>query len=165
MLPYWVFAEIEWDIKMLAGEPEEAVEILTESYEHVERMGGFPLESAWLAQSLYAVGRFEDAERRAQAAVDAVDDDLGRCRRAGCARAGPGAARTRGRGGADGERGGRLLRANRLLDRPHLVVLMDLAEVLRLAGRPEEAIATHPRGDRSLRTDGKMSCRLPARGT
>ena len=76
---------------MLAGEPEEALEILTESYEHVERMGGFPLESAWLAQSLYAVGRFDEAERRAQAAVDAVDDDFGTVRGAwvrshGCGR-------------------------------------------------------------------------------
>ncbi len=111
MWSYWVYAEIEWDIKMLAGEPDEALEILTESYEHVERMGGFPLESAWLAQSLYAVGRFDEAERRAQAAVDAVDDDLGRA-------AGQGAlARVRARAGAaggsgsDGEGGRRVLRA------------------------------------------------------
>ena len=41
MWSYWVYAEIEWDIKMLAGETEEALEILSESYEHVERMGGF----------------------------------------------------------------------------------------------------------------------------
>jgi tetratricopeptide (TPR) repeat protein len=77
MFSYWVYAEIEWDIKMLAGEPAVAVEILSEAYEQIERMGGFPLESAWLAQSLYAVGRFEEAERRAQVAVDA-DDDLAR---------------------------------------------------------------------------------------
>ena len=80
MWSYWVFAEIEWDIKMLAGERVEALAILSESYEHVERMGGFALESAWLAESLYAVGRFDEAERRAKAAVDAVDDG---CKRRG----------------------------------------------------------------------------------
>ena len=63
MWSYWVYAEILWDIEMLAGEPAEALEILTEGYEQIERMGEtFPLLSAWLAQSLYAVGRFDEAE-------------------------------------------------------------------------------------------------------
>jgi tetratricopeptide (TPR) repeat protein len=140
MFSYWVFAEIEWDIKMLAGAPDDAVAILTESYEHVERMGGFPLESAWLAQSLYAVGRFEDAERRAQVAVDA-DDDLSRC-------VGMGAlARVRAQQGRadEAERMAReaveyFARTDYSTDRTF--VLMDLAEVLRVAGRPEEAVAT-----------------------
>ncbi len=139
---YWVHAEIPWDIKMLAGEPDEAVEILTEGYEQIERMGTtFPLLSAFLAQSLYAVGRFDEAERRAQVAVDAVDDDLGRCAGMGVL------ARV-------------LARRGRLEEAEHMAreavayfegteysidrtaVLMDLAEVLRLAGRPEEAVST-----------------------
>jgi tetratricopeptide (TPR) repeat protein len=139
MWPYWLFAEIEWDIKMLAGEPEAAVEILTESYEQVERMGGFPLESAWLAQSLYAVGRFEEAERRAQAAVDAVDDALGRS-------AGLGAlARVRAQQGRFDEAESMAREAASYLARTDYStdrtwVTLDLAEVLRLAGRPKEAI-------------------------
>ena len=141
MWSYWVYAEITWDIKMLAGEPAEALEILTEAYEQIELMGTtFALLSAWLAQSLYAMGRFEDAERRAQVAVDA-DDDLGRCVGLGAL------ARVRARQGRidEAERMAREAAAyfagtDYSTDRTG--VLMDLAEVLRLAGRPEESIGT-----------------------
>ena len=118
MWSYWVYAEILWDVKMLAGEPADALEILSEGYEHDRAMGEtFPLLSSWLAQSLYALGRFDEAERRAQAAVDAVDDDSGGPRGMGAL------ARVWAQHGRveeaerDGERRGRLLRANRLLDR------------------------------------------------
>ena len=58
MWSYWVYAEILWDIEMLAGRPAEALEILTEAYEQIEGMGeSFPLLSAWLAESLYALNR------------------------------------------------------------------------------------------------------------
>ena len=140
MWSYWVYAEIEWDIQMLAGERVEALEILSESYEHVERMGGFALESAWLAESLYAVGRFDEAERRAKAAVDAVDDH-GRA-------AGQGAlARVRARQGRFEEaeamaREAVAYFADTDYSTDRTWVLMDLAEVLRLAGRTDEAIAT-----------------------
>jgi class 3 adenylate cyclase/tetratricopeptide (TPR) repeat protein len=140
MWSYWVFAEIEWDIKMLAGEPVAALEILSESYEHVERMGGFPLESAWLAESLYAVGRFDEAERRAQVAADA-DDDLGRA-------AGQGAlARVRARQGRFEEaeamaREAVAYFAGTDYSTDRTWVLLDMAEVLRLAGRTDEAIGT-----------------------
>lgn len=140
MWSYWVYAEIEWDIKMLAGEPAEAVDILTESYGHLEQMGGFPLESAWLAQSLYAVGRYDEAERRAQVAVDA-DDDLSRCVGLGAL------ARVRARQGRVEEAEHMAREAVAYFERTDYTtdrtfVLMDLAEVLRLAGRPDEAIAT-----------------------
>jgi tetratricopeptide (TPR) repeat protein len=93
-----------------------------------------------LAQSLYALGRFDEAERRAQVAVDAVDDDLGRC-------AGLGAlARVKAQKGHvdEAERMAReavayFAHTDYSTDRTW--VLMDLAEVLRLAGRPDEAIA------------------------
>ena len=140
MWAYWVFAEIEWDITMLAGAPDEAVAILEEAYEHVERMGGFPLESAWLARSLYLVGRFDDAERAAQVAVD-VEDDLTRCVGLGML------ARVRARQGRleDAERMANeavayFAHTDYSVDRTF--VLMDLAEVLRLAGRTDDAIAT-----------------------
>ncbi len=139
MWSYWVYTEIEWDIKMLAGEPEEALEILSESYEQIERIEPFALLSAWLAQSLYALGRFEEAERRAQAAVDAVEDDLGRCVGLGAL------ARVRARQGHmdEAERMAREAAAyfagtDYSTDRTG--VLLDLAEVLRLAARPEEAV-------------------------
>jgi tetratricopeptide (TPR) repeat protein len=142
MWTYWVSAEILWDVKMLAGEPAEALEILGEGYEQIERMGEtFPLLSSWLAQSCYALGRFDEAERRAQAAVDAVDDEFGRS-------AGMGAlARVwaqRGRA----EEAERMARdAVAYFERTDYGVerttaLLDLTEVLRLAGRPGEAIAT-----------------------
>ena len=94
-----------------------------------------------MAQSLYALGRFEEAERRAQAAVDSADDDLGRC-------AGLGAlARVRAQQGRvdEAERMAReavayFAHTDYSTDRTW--VLMDLAEVLRLAGRSGEAIAT-----------------------
>jgi tetratricopeptide (TPR) repeat protein len=142
MWSYWVYCEILWDIEMLAGNPETATEILTEAYEQIERMDEtFPLLSAWLAESLYAVGRYEEAEQRAEAAAAAVGDDLGRS-------AGQGAlARVRARQGRVDE-AERLAReaiayfelTDYSTDRTW--VLMDLAEVLRLAERPDEAIAT-----------------------
>ena len=152
MWSYWVYAEIEWDIKMLAGEPEEAVEILSESYEHVERMGGFPLESAWLAESLYAVGRFDEAERRRRWPSTRSTT----FRRS----AGMGAlARVRARQGRFEEaeamaREAVAYFAGTDYSTDRTWVLMDLAEVLRLAGRPDEAIATIRDGDRSLRAAG-----------
>ena len=142
MWTYWVHAEIPWDIKMLAGEPAEALEILSEGYEEIERMGEtFALLSAWLAQSLYALGRYDEAERRAQVAVDAVDDDLGRSSGLGAL------ARVRAQQGRleEAERMAReavayFERTDYSSDRTW--VLMDLAEVLSLAGRTDEAIAT-----------------------
>ena len=97
--------------------------------------------SAFLAQTLYAVGRFDDAERRALVAVDAVDDDVARY--AGMAVLASVLARR-----------GQLEEAERMSREAVAyfegteysidlaAVLMDLAEVLRLAGRPEEAVAT-----------------------
>ena len=119
----------------------EALEILSESYEHVERMGGFPLESAWLAESLYAVGRFDEAER-ARRWPSMRSTTLGEGRGAGCARTGAGASK----GGSRKQKRwrGRPSRTSRGTDysTDRTWVLMDLAEVLRLAGRPDEAIAT-----------------------
>ncbi len=142
MWAYWVRAEIPWDIKMLAGEPEEALEVLIEGYEHTDEMGApLLIESAWLAQSLYAVGRFDEAEQRARVAVDAVDDDWARYTGMGVQ------ARVLAQRG-------RLEEAEQMareavthfegtkLSIERTTVLMDLAEVLRLARRPREAVST-----------------------
>ena len=127
---------------MLAGEPEEALEVLTEGYEHTDEMGApLLIESAWLAQSLYAVGRFDEAEQRARVAVDAVGDDWARYTGMGVL------ARVLAQRG-------RLEEAERMareavthfegtkLSIERTTVLMDLAEVLRLARRPREAEST-----------------------
>jgi hypothetical protein len=87
------------------------------------------------------MGRFEEAERRALTAVEAIDDDLGRCVGLGAL------ARVRARQTRmdEAERMAREAVAffehtDYSTDRTG--VLMDLAEVLGLAGRREESIST-----------------------
>ena len=94
-----------------------------------------------MAQSLYALERFDEAEDRAQVAVDAVDDDWARFTGMGVL------ARVLAQRG-------RLEEAERMareavthfegtkLSIERTTVLMDLAEVLRLAGRTDEAVLT-----------------------
>jgi tetratricopeptide (TPR) repeat protein len=138
---YWSRAEIVWDVKMLAGQTAEALDVLAEGYEQIERMG-LPLKimSAWLSQTLYALGRFDDAEQPARAAAEA-DDDW---------------SRYTGLGALSKvlARQGRLEEAERMareavtyfeatlysIDRT--AVLLDRAEVLRLAERRDEAVST-----------------------
>jgi tetratricopeptide (TPR) repeat protein len=139
MWTYWVFTEIPWDILRLAGRPEEAFEILSEGYQQVESMGEeFPLLAVFVAQSLEELGRYDEAERVARTAVDAHDDALGR-------HAGMGvlARILAGRGELDeAERMAREAVAFFEVTEfgtEQTSVLLDLAEVLRLAGRPDEA--------------------------
>jgi tetratricopeptide (TPR) repeat protein len=130
------------DFRTAFNQQEDALEILTDAYEQIERMGEkFPLLAAWLSRSLYVLGRFEEAERMAQEAVDAVNDDLGRS-------AGLGAlAKVRAQQGRVDE-AERMAReaveyfAGTDYSTDRTWVLMDLAEVLRSAGRSDEAIAT-----------------------
>jgi len=142
MWAYWAFAEISWDIETLAGRHEEALEILAEGFGHLEEMGTpLMVESAFLAKSLYELGRLDEAERRARVAFDAVDDPWAR-------HTGMGVLAT------VVARQGHLDQAESLareavehfertecsIDRTE--ALLDLAEVLRLAGRPDEAVST-----------------------
>ncbi len=146
MWPYWVYAEIPWDIKMLAGEPEEALEILTEGYEQIERMGEtFPLAvrvvgAVALRARPVRRGRTEGAgsRRRGRRRLRPVAGHGG-------ARAGAGAPEGTLRGGRARWRG-RPSRTSRepIYSTDRTWVLMDLAEVLRLAGRPDEAMSTLP---------------------
>ncbi len=138
---YWVLAEVIWDIKVLMGEPGEATEVLTEAYGEIERMGdSFLSLSAFLARSLYEMERFEDAQRRAEAAVEAVDDRRARGLGLGVL------AKLWARQGRLEEAAGMAEEAVALFSgtefsifRP--AVLMDRADVLRMAGRPHEAIS------------------------
>ena len=140
MTNYWFFVEIPWDIKMLAGQPEDAVAILAEGYEHLVEMGETTsLLAALLGQGLYTIGRFEEAERKAELAV-AVDAPLSRNLGKGVlakvwARQGKGAEAER----LAREAVASLEGTDLLID--HATVLMDLAEVLSLVGLPEEAIS------------------------
>ena len=142
MWSYWMLAEIQWDIKMLAGEPEEALELLSEGYGHLEEIGSpLVVESAFIGKSLYALGRFDEAEQRARVAFETMDDPW--TRHTGMSVLATVLARQ-----------GRLEEAESLareavahfettecsIDRTD--ALLDLAEVLRLGGRPDDAVAT-----------------------
>jgi class 3 adenylate cyclase/tetratricopeptide (TPR) repeat protein len=138
MAAFWFFVEVPGDIKMLAGDPHGAVEVLTEGYEYLERIEDRdPLLAAFLAQASYANGQFEEAERKSELAASS----------------GFPLARDLGKGVLSKVRArqGRLDQAERMVREAvasfeatdllidHATTLMDLAEVLRLAGRMEEA--------------------------
>lgn len=137
---YWFHVEIPGDVMMLAGQYEDALGVLTEGYDHLLEMGDRAFLEAALAQGCYALGRFEEAELNAERAI------------AGGRRV----AQSLGRGvlAKVRARQGRLTEAEALAREAvasfegtdflidHATVLMDLAEVFRLAGKTEEAIST-----------------------
>jgi class 3 adenylate cyclase/tetratricopeptide (TPR) repeat protein len=138
MMSFWFFAEVPGDIMMLADDPHGAVDVLTEGYEHLEQMGDRdPLLAALLAEASYANGQFEEAERKAELAASSsipLSRNLGK----GVL------SKVRARQGRpeEAERMGREAVASFegtdfLID--HATSLMALGEVLRLAGRMEEA--------------------------
>jgi ATP/maltotriose-dependent transcriptional regulator MalT len=138
-------AETSWNIEMLAGNPGVAEQVTRRGYEELERAG----EKAWLstnaaelAQSLFALGRDEEAEHftriseEAGASDDVVTQVLWRQVR----------AKVLARSGDLGQAERLAREAVRLSeesDAPNWRgdALLDLAEVLRLAGRPAEAVA------------------------
>jgi tetratricopeptide (TPR) repeat protein len=132
-------------VEMLAGEPAVAEAELRRDYELLERMGEkyvLPTIAALLAQAVYAQGRYGEAVMLSTAveelgAGDDVDAQaLWRCVRAkALAREGQfDEAEDLARAGVE------LLRATDSLV-PQADALADLAEVLRLAGRSDEAEA------------------------
>jgi class 3 adenylate cyclase/tetratricopeptide (TPR) repeat protein len=138
MVNFWFFAEVPGDIKMLADDPYGAVEVLTEGYEHLEQMGATEsLFTPFLAEALYKNAQFEEAERTSELAASSdvpLARDLGKCV----------LSKVRARQGRleEAERMGREAVASFegtdfLID--HATSLMALGEVLRLAGRMEEA--------------------------
>ena len=69
MSSFWFFAEVPFHIKMLAGEPDEAVKILTEAYERLEQMGeASPILAGLLSHALYATDRLPEARQQAELA-------------------------------------------------------------------------------------------------
>jgi tetratricopeptide (TPR) repeat protein len=131
-------------IELIAGNPERAEEILRRGYETLEQLGGkaqLQVVGSYLTRALAFQARWEEAERLA-AEVELLDPTgLAEIASAQCTRGW--AAASLGRV----EEGLRLARAGVetidstefLLDRADM--RMDLAEVLRLAGRRDEAAA------------------------
>jgi tetratricopeptide (TPR) repeat protein len=129
-------------VETLAGNPAGAETELRASYEELQDMGEktFLAENtAQLAQALYAQGRYDEADRFARVSQDASS---GRAQKAYW---GPVRAKLLGRRG-DAKAAERLARESVAIwaERDDLLwhgyALMDLAEVLRLAGRDNEAV-------------------------
>ena len=132
-------------VEQLAGTPEVAVETLRASYETLEQMGerGFLSTIAgFLGHALYARGDYEEAERFSRASADAAADDdvlsqvLWRTTR----------AKVLARRGEVAAAEALVREALELVEATDLLnaqgdALLDLAEVLRLAGRTGEAAA------------------------
>jgi tetratricopeptide (TPR) repeat protein len=130
-------------VEQLAGTPEAAIETLQASYETLEQMGerGFLSTIAgFLAQAHYAREDYEEAERFSRASADAADDDdvlsqvLWRTAR----------AKVLARRGEVAAAEALVREALELVEATDLLnaqgdALLDLAEVLRLAGRTREA--------------------------
>jgi tetratricopeptide (TPR) repeat protein len=130
-------------VETLAGHPAGAEAELRTSYEELREMGEktFLAENAaQLAQALYAQGRYDEAERFVQVSEGASS---GRAQKAYW---GPARAKLLARRG-DATAADALARESVAIwaERDNLLwhgyALMDLAEVVRLAGRAEEAVS------------------------
>jgi predicted ATPase/class 3 adenylate cyclase len=131
-------------IELLAGDPAAAEEELRWGYETLEALGEkslFSTVSAILARAIYAQGRFDEAERVAEVGRQAAGDDdvISQVLWRGTQ------AKVLARRGELGEaerlarEGVALIEQTDHLD-GHGDALLDLADVLRLAGRDDEAV-------------------------
>jgi class 3 adenylate cyclase/tetratricopeptide (TPR) repeat protein len=131
-------------IEMLAGDPVTAERILRRGYETLEELGGrtqLQVVGSYLARALGLQGRWEEAERLA-ADVERLDPTgIAEIASARCTRGRAAASLGRVEEGVGLARAGleMIESTDFLLDRAD--ARMELAEVLRLAGRHEEADA------------------------
>jgi tetratricopeptide (TPR) repeat protein len=147
-------------VEMLAGDAAAAADTLRASFDTLERLGerGFLSTIAgFLAQALYALGEHDEAARFSRASEEAASPEdvysqvLWRSAR----------AKLLARRG-DHEEAERLGReAVELVERSDLLnsqgdALLDLAEVLRLAGREDEARATAAEAARRFERKGNL---------
>jgi tetratricopeptide (TPR) repeat protein len=147
-------------VEMLAGNPEAAASTLRASYTALEQMGErreLATIAGFLAHALYEQGDFEEAGRFSRASENAAAPDdvhaqvLWRSAR----------AKTLGRQG-EHEAAEALARgAVRLIEPTDLLnaqgfALLDLAEVLTLRSRPEEAIAAAQEAARRFEQKGNL---------
>jgi tetratricopeptide (TPR) repeat protein len=130
-------------VEMLAGDAAAAEGLLQPSYETLEELGAtgsLQVVGSYLAQAICMQGRFAEAERLALAVEQLFPTSVAEVALARCARAKASAALGRL------EEGERLAReAVALTDQTEFLVdradaRMDLAEVLLLASRPNEAV-------------------------
>ena len=140
VLGYWRSAEVRFDVEMLAGDVQAAAAVAEEAYvELVERADRWAYLCAFLAQARYALGRSEEAVEVAEIAAAsgvAVERALG----LGVL------AKVRAREG-DAAKAQELIdeavaiveRTDFLFDRG--TVQLDLAEMMRLFGREDDARA------------------------
>ncbi|MGH2995389.1 MAG: AAA family ATPase [Gaiellaceae bacterium] len=143
ILAVWVLRSAG-EIELLAGDPTAAESALRAACERLERAGDwghFASVAPILADALYALGRGDDAKATIELATRwTLGDDLD-------AQIGLRRVRARLLARGDFEEAERLAReATELAARTdfldaHAKALADLAEVLRLAGRPEESAA------------------------
>jgi DNA-binding SARP family transcriptional activator len=140
-----VASEIWGILEMLAGDPETAEQRLREGYEILDLMGeksGLSTLAALLAHAVYAQGRYEDAFRYTEISEEAApEEDRSANVQWLAARAKVLARRGRAK---EGERVAR--RALQLAEPTDFLnmrghTLMDLAEVMRLAGRSGDAVS------------------------
>jgi class 3 adenylate cyclase/tetratricopeptide (TPR) repeat protein len=138
---FWFYAEVPFNIKMLAGEPEQAVGILTEANERLEQMGeANGILAGILSQALYATGDLREAQRNAELASAFAMPSVRQAARGVL-------AKVLARDGQHREAESMAREAvaffedtEFLID--HAIALMDLGEVLHLGGRPEDAAST-----------------------
>jgi tetratricopeptide (TPR) repeat protein len=147
-------------VEMLAGNPEAAVSTLRASYTALEQMGErreLATIAGFLAHALYEQGDFAEAERFSRASENAAAPDdvhaqvLWRSAR----------AKTLGRQGEHESAEAIARGAVHLVEPTDLLnargyALLDLAEVLALGSRPEEAIAVAREAARRFEQKGNL---------
>jgi class 3 adenylate cyclase/tetratricopeptide (TPR) repeat protein len=137
---FWFFSEVPANVLLLAGRAGEAAEILTEGFDRREQLGETNLVlAALLGHTLYAAGRYPEARRRAEQASEGdvmVSVQIARGVLAKLlARDGRiSAAESMARGVVDFFEGSDFLDSR-------AAALMDLGEVLHVAGRTEDAVS------------------------
>jgi predicted ATPase/class 3 adenylate cyclase len=147
-------------VEMLAGNPEAAASTLRASYTALEQMGErreLSTIAGFLAHALYEQGDFEEAGRFSRASEKtAAPDDVHAQVLWRSAR-----AKTLGRQGEHEAAEAMARGAVRLIEPTDLLnaqgfALLDLAEVLALRGRPEEAIAVAREAARRFEQKGNL---------
>jgi tetratricopeptide (TPR) repeat protein len=159
--------EVRGAVEMLAGEPIAAERALRRTYESLERLGerGFlSTIGAELSQALYALGRYDEAERYASLSDEAgASDDIATQLPVRGVR-----AKVMARRGQLAEAEG-VARAAVDLARPtdalglRADAFMDLAEVLGLAGRRPEALSALDEAASTLQAKGNVASLARAR--
>lgn len=155
LIGYWRSAEVLFDVEMLAGDMRAATSVAEEAYaELAERGDRWPYLCAFLAQALFALGRYEDAAEVAEIAASsaiAVERALG----LGVL------ARIRAREGDAAQAEQLIEEAVAIVERTDFLfdrgtVQLDLAEVRELLGHDDEARAARGRAFEMFEEKGDL---------